>query len=146
MLSLPLKVIIAVLFSALAFYSYAHSGATGVVKERMDNFKESKRSMKLMKNAIKENDHSLVARESEKLVRWGEVMHTYFPEGSNQKPSEALPIIWQEWSRFEDHRVEYLQHAEALMRSAESQDMDAVKSSYGRVAKSCKYCHERYKD
>ena len=102
--------------------------------------------MKLMKNAIKENDHSLVVRESEKLVRWGEVMHTYFPEGSNQKPSEALPIIWQEWSRFEEHRVDYLQQAEALMRSAESQDMDAVKSSYGRVAKSCKSCHERYKD
>jgi cytochrome c556 len=146
MLSLPLKVIIAVLFSALAFHSYAHSGATGLVKERMDNFKNSKRSMKLMKNAIKENDHSLVALESEKLVRWGEVMHTYFPEGSNQKPSEALPIIWQEWSIFEEHRVEYLQQAQALMQSAESQDLSAIKSTYGLLAKSCKSCHERYKD
>jgi cytochrome c556 len=146
MLKLSLKMLLLVIFSATALLSYAHSGATGVVKERMDKFKDSKQSMKVIKNAIKREDLSAIASEAEKLVRWGEVMHTYFPEGSNQKPSEALPIIWQEWSVFDDHRNDYLEQANALMRSVKTQDIDSVESTYGLLAKSCKSCHDRYRD
>lgn len=134
-----------VLFVA-AFAAYAHSGATGVVKERMDNFKQAKKSMKTIKQAIKAPDFQTITLESEKLVKWGNEMLNYFPVGSNQKPSEAMPLIWQEWSRFDAHRQTYLLNSITLVESAAVQDLDAVRDAYGELAKSCKACHDRYKD
>jgi len=141
-----LKPALAGIFSVAAFAVYAHSGATGVVKERMDNFKLAKQSMKIIKQAIKAPDFQIITLESEKLVNWGNEMLNYFPEGSNQKPSETRPLIWQEWSQFDDHRQTYLEYSNTLMESAKEQDLDAVINSYGELAKSCKACHDRYKD
>ena len=141
-----LRITLASVLSVATFAVYAHSGATGVVKERMDNFKQAKKSMRAIKQSIKVPDFQTITLESEKLVKWGDVMLNYFPEGSNQKPSEAMPLIWQEWNRFDDHRQTYLQHSNTLMESAKEQDLDAVINAYGGLAKSCKACHDRYKD
>ena len=141
-----LRLTLASVLSVAAFAVYAHSGATGVVKERMDNFKQAKKSMKAIKQAIKAPDFQTITLESVKLVKWGDKMLNYFPEGSNQKPSEAMPLIWKEWSRFDDHRLTYLEHSNTLMESAKEQDLDAVINAYGELAKSCKACHDKYKD
>lgn len=141
-----LTLALASVLSFAAFAVYAHSGATGIVKDRMDNFKQAKQSMKAIKQAIKAPNFPKITRESEKLVKWGEEMLNYFPEGSNQKPSDAMPLIWQEWSRFDDHRQTYLEYSNTLMESAKAQDLDGVTNSYGGLAKSCKACHDRYKD
>ncbi len=141
-----IKLALASVLSFAAFVVYAHSGATGIVKERMDNFKQAKKSMRDIKQAIKASDFPTITLESEKLVKWGEEMLKYFPEGSNQKPSEAMPLIWQEWIRFDDHRQTYLEHSNALMSSSKDQELDAVIYAYGELAKSCKDCHDRYKN
>ena len=141
-----LRLTLGSVLSVAAFAVHAHSGATGVVKERMDNFKQAKKSMKAIKQAIKPPDFQTITLESEKLVKWGDKMLNYFPDGSNQKPSEAMPLIWKEWSRFDYHRLTYLKHSNTLMESAKEQNLDAAINAYGELAKSCKACHDRYKD
>ena len=43
---------------------FAHEGATGVVKERMDRFKASKESVKQIKRALKTEDWSVIQQEA----------------------------------------------------------------------------------
>jgi cytochrome c556 len=82
-----------VAFSGVA--ALAHSGATGVVKERMEGMK-----------AMGDRGHA------------GSAMTELFPEGSNAVPSEAKEDIWKEWETFAAmaHQLEVM--AEALGRAA----------------------------
>jgi cytochrome c556 len=93
-----------VLSSATAFV-FAHGGAEGVVKERMDMMEDLKGAMKTLKpmmrgkesydvDKVKEN--ALVIRDNA-----GAHMTKLFPEGSLHKPSEAKAEIWEQWQNFE---------------------------------------------
>ncbi|MFW1678340.1 c-type cytochrome [Pontibacter sp. JAM-7] len=82
----------------------AHSGASGVVKQRMDAMKDMKDSMKTISDMFKgkalyEADKVQAAAA---VIRdhAGEQLTKLFPEGSLQHPTEAKPEIWQEWDRF----------------------------------------------
>ena len=88
----------------LSATAFAHSGATGVVKERMD-------AMKSMGEAIKQitpmmsgeaaYDQAAVRAAAQSIAKdAGEAMTSLFPEGSTDHPSEVLPRTWDEWDRF----------------------------------------------
>jgi len=72
--------------TGLTAAAFAHSGATGVVKQRME-------AMKSMGEAVK-RIRPMMAAES------GNAMLEKFPQGSMDDPTEALPRIWEEWGRF----------------------------------------------
>ena len=82
----------------------AHSGATGIVKERMALMDRLGKAMKNL-NAMFSNQISYDAasvKEAAGVIEQhaGEAMIKMFPEGTNRKPSEALPIIWEDWDEF----------------------------------------------
>ena len=90
--------------ASLSAAAFAHSGATGVVKERMD-------AMKSMGDAIKRiqpmmsgetgYDEAAVREAAQAIAaEAGKAMTGKFPEGSNEHPSETLPRTWEEWDRF----------------------------------------------
>ena len=78
----------------------AHSGATGIVKERMDMFKRSQKNLKAIKSHIRAEDYGSIAKLADEIREWAVKMPEYFPEGSNVKPSEASPNIWEDFSGF----------------------------------------------
>lgn len=125
---------------------WAHSGATGIVKERMDNFKESKKSMKLLKKAVRNDDFTVVAQEAMVINRWARKLTDYFPEGSNQPPSEALNLIWEEFERFEIRAETQIRASERLQRSGLNKDADGAAKAYSELAQSCKACHNDYRE
>src|SRR6056297_3750192 len=88
-------------FSVTAF---AHSGATGVVKERMDAMKsmgEAIKRIKPMMSGEAAYDEAAVHAAAQSIAdEAGEAMTSKFPEGSTDHPSEALPRTWDEWERF----------------------------------------------
>lgn len=126
--------------------AFAHEGATGVVKQRMDRFKASKESMKQIKAAYASGDFSTISNEAGKLVDWAGVMLDYFPEGSNTPPSEASWHIWHMYEDFTAKSLNYLNAAQQLKTAADAADANAVKSAYGAVGQSCKACHDQYKE
>ena len=85
----------------LSTVSLAHEGAEGVVKERMDRFKENKKAMKAIKGNLA-GDTAVIAQKASEIEAWAKEMVNFFPEGSTQPPSEALPAIWKEFDRFTD--------------------------------------------
>lgn len=83
----------------------AHGGATGVVKERMDLMDNQKDAMKSLSSIYKgevKYDADVV-RKAALIIRdhSGDAMTRLFPKGSIKGHSEAKPLIWQEWERFE---------------------------------------------
>ena len=85
-------------FSMLA---YAHSGATGIVKERMDFFTQNKDDLKAIKTHFRNGDLDAIVPLATQIRDWAEKMPAYFPAGSDGKPSEASPQIWLDFSGFE---------------------------------------------
>ena len=77
------------LLSSLALVAQAHEAAEGVIKERMDRFKENKESKKSIKANLG-GDASIIAKEALAIQDWANQMTNFFPEGSTQSPSEAL--------------------------------------------------------
>ena len=78
----------------------AHKGAMGIVKERMDKFKASEKATKRIQQALSRGDTAMVMAEAEFLVSLASEMDSYFPENSNQSPSEAKDEIWLQWDDF----------------------------------------------
>jgi cytochrome c556 len=102
----------------------AHSGATGVVKERME-------AMDAMADAVKriapmfQGELSYDAdavRNAAAIMRshGGRAMTDLFPEGSNGAPSEAKDAIWISWDEFTVLADRLGIYAEGLSLAAEN--------------------------
>ena len=72
----------------------ANEGAQGVVKERMDKFKISKKMMQIIHKSIQNEDFETIEKSATPLHNWSKEMIKYFPEGSDGAPSEASANIW----------------------------------------------------
>jgi len=134
------------LSTAIATTALAHTGATGIVKERMDGFKAAKKSMKTLKGAVRSADFATIAGEAEALNLWFNQLDNYFPQGSNPKPSEALDLIWEEYDRFSSHGQDSANASAALLRAANEGDEDLAREAFSELAASCKACHDDYRD
>lgn len=124
----------------------AHTGATGVVKERMDGFKAAKKSMRTLKSAIRSEDFTTIEREASSLALWFSDLDSRFPAGSNPSPSEALDIIWEEFDQFSSIANDTRNSARMLAQAAINSDTETAKSSYFDLAASCKACHNDYRE
>lgn len=94
-----------VLASALAgAAALAHTGATGIVLERMEGMKamgDAVRAVAPMMRGEADYDAAALRRAAETIeAHSGAALAALFPKGSNGAPSEALDRIWDEWETF----------------------------------------------
>lgn len=98
--------------------AFAHGGATGIVKERMDQMVVLKDAMKVLKNELAAGGtydaETVIAAAREVKSHSGEALTAKFPEGSLSKASEALPSIWTDWERFSQMAADLEAYAGAL--------------------------------
>ena len=139
---LPYIVLLGTVFSAVA---YAHSGATGIVKERMNMFKKSQNILKAIKSQIGSEDYGPIVQLADEIRVWAVKMPDYFPEGSDAKPSEASPAIWTDFDGFKNAAKKNEIASKKLMVAAQSEDQQAVIDGFKALAASCKNCHQSYK-
>lgn len=100
------KMMIAGLCAAgLAAGAWAHSGAMGVVKERMDAMKamgDAVKQIKPMMSGAAAYDAAMVQAAARAIAEEsGAALVGKFPEGSGGGMSEALPEVWTDRERFE---------------------------------------------
>ncbi|WP_170325366.1 c-type cytochrome [Ruegeria arenilitoris] len=117
----------AVVASGLAVASqsvFAHGGATGVVKERMDGMGVMKEAMKVLTPMMRgqvEYDAAVVHERAEDISHHaGEALTRLFPEGSLDAPSEAKPEIWQDWAAFSAMADQLRVTADGLAEASEN--------------------------
>lgn len=130
----------------LSSTALAHSGASGIVKERMDGFKAAKKSMRTLKTAVRAEDYSTISAEAESLQAWFSDLERYFPKGSNAKPSEALDVIWQDFDRFSGIAQQSRDASSALLKAAQTKDKSATMDAFSDLGASCKSCHDDYRE
>ena len=134
-----------ILLATPTTFVFAHDGATGIVKERMDMFKKNQNNLKVIKSHIRSKDYDSIMKLADEIRDWAVKMPEYFPEGSNNKPSEASPAIWADFAGFKDAALENEKAAEKLVAAAQAEDQNEVVDSFKAVAASCKSCHQSYK-
>ena len=68
-----------------------------------------------------------------------------FPEGSGED-SDASETIWLDWATFQDKHRALREQAAKLAEVAAGGDEAAMKAQFGATAKTCKGCHESFKN
>ena len=124
----------------------AHSGATGVVKERMELMDEVAKSTKIIANMITGKatlDPALAATASNSLENHASEMLSLFPKGSLEGPSEARPEIWEDWETFSGLAFKMQMAAKNI--AADTSNVDAMKPGFASLAKTCGACHEKFR-
>ncbi|POF34292.1 c-type cytochrome [Roseibium marinum] len=129
--------------------AFAHGGATGIVKERMDAMSEIGDSMKSVGRMLKSGPYDPdVAFEAGAAIAGhaGEALTELFPEGSLQPQSEANPAIWSDWPTFEDYAGDLRSSALTLKTLAEDgADKQQLADAFGELAGTCKACHQEFR-
>ena len=140
---------LALTLAGTATWVSAHSGATGVTKERMDLMKDMADSMKVMGAMFKGQtafDPAVVAQKAGLLAEHARKIPEMTPEGSNDHPSEALPIIWQEWDDYVADADVMAAEGEKLAEIAKNgADQAVAREQYVKLGKTCGTCHDRFR-
>lgn len=102
--------------------AYAHGGATGIVKERMDQMVTLRDAMKTLKSQLAMGgayDVDVVAGAAAAIKQnAGDHLTKLFPEGSLSMASEAKPNVWSNWDRFSAIATDLELYAGALEAAA----------------------------
>lgn len=143
--------------------AFAHSSATGIVKERMDAMKaigEATKIIAAMMQGKQAYDAAVVASAATSIEHHaGSGLLDQFPEGSLDAPTEALPVIWDDWVGFKSG-VEDLRREAALLASVAGNGPDGFGETAvytddrsqpagpvaTRLLKTCKGCHDKFRE
>ena len=126
--------------------TFAHEGATGVVKERMDKFKMSKNMMKQINVSLRENDFENIEKSAQQLLSWSKEMSKYFPEGSDASPSEASKNIWLDPNGFSKAIKNFEEASLELVNQAQAGNSEDSIQAFRNLANTCKGCHQKFRN
>ncbi len=100
----------------------------------------------------------LVARERESYNKgefqvWAQELQelsgqpwALFTADGNYPPTRAKPEVWQKAAEFKQAQDSYLGKVGQLVKVSGSADMAAIRSAIDAVEKSCKSCHEQFRN
>lgn len=127
----------------------AHADAVGVVKDRMTLMKSYARSMKSLSAALgsfSREDLQSIKDIVDKMVKGSSRLLSLFPVGSGGGVSEASPRIWKEPDDFAKTIRTFTQALQKLVEATNVNSKKAVMRSFREVGRSCKNCHQDYRE
>ena len=133
------------MIAAAPISASAHEGASGIVKERMDNFGHARSQMKQINAALRGGDLPAVAEITSQMMAWADQMADAFPEGSDKAPSQASPAIWQDTAGFAAAIARYDAAIDGLHKAASAPDDAAAMAGFKTLGATCKSCHRAYR-
>jgi cytochrome c556 len=125
---------------------FANEDAKGVVKERMDKFKMSKKMMQTIHKSIQNEDFVTIEKSATTLHNWSKEMIKYFPEGSDGAPSEASADIWLDPDGFKKAVSNFKLASLKLINNSKEKDFDKTVDSFRSLAGTCKGCHQKFRN
>ena len=125
---------------------HANEGAQGVVKERMDKFKISKKMMQTIHKSIQSEDFETIEKSATTLYNWSKEMIKYFPEGSDGAPSEASADIWLDPEGFKKAVNNFELASLKLINNSKEKNFDNTVDSFRNLAGTCKGCHQKFRN
>jgi len=139
----------ALIISAVSGTALAHTGATGVVRQRMDLMEDIADRMKELGGMIRGResfDPELAGSAADALAGHAVEMLSLFPEGSAGGTSEARPAIWVDWQEFEGLAGALEEKASALSTAAQdAESVDEIRPLFADMGRTCSQCHEDFR-
>ena len=131
---------------------HGHSGATGIVKERMDIMSDlgdmSKRVADMFKGKS-EFDKQILADAADAFSQHGTRMAELFPDTKESRTgskTEALPSIWEDWDEFSKEVTTFIDLSEELENTiAQTDEIKELRKAFFTTTKSCSSCHKRFR-
>ena len=124
----------------------ANEDTKGVVKERMDKFKMSKKMMQTIHKSIQNEDFGTIEKSATTLYNWSKEMIKYFPEGSDGAPSEASADIWLDPEGFKKAVNNFELASLKLINNSKEKNFDNTVDSFRSLAGTCKGCHQKFRN
>ncbi len=119
------------------------------IKARQAEFKEFGKRMGAIKDVVidkKGGTLAQVAADAEYVAGKIPQIPSWFPPGSDQGETRALPAIWQNFADFEAKARNAHQLALALVAAAKSGDQLATAQAFGKLGQEgCGGCHQPYR-
>jgi cytochrome c556 len=126
--------------------SLAHEGATGIVKQRMDEMEKIGRTVKRINDRLKsKRGLAEIARDAEEIRAAAARVPSLFPPGSRDGHSEATPAVWQRWQEFVAAASTLEREAEKLAVSARSGPDTAIAEQFRATTRACSGCHDVFR-
>ena len=141
----PITLLVIIGLCSFSLVSFAHDGATSIVKERMDRFSQNQENLKQIKSLLKNDNLDSIAPLALEIRDWAIEMHEYFPEGTDGKPSEASSKIWEDFDGFKLAAKAKAEAADSLYNAALSGNKKDVLKSLKETASTCSGCHKVYR-
>ena len=124
--------------------------AQALFHERHEGMEAIGKANKTIKQALESASPDLAAIKTA-AARTDELAQKssgWFPPGTGQSvlpKTRALPAIWEKPEDFAAKDRDFAEAAAALKAAADSGDVNAIKSRFADLGKTCKACHDTYR-
>lgn len=143
------KFVLILFLISFPFFSYSQKESSGIIKERMNKFQESKNLMRTINKNLSDNNFDVILQSAEKLNKWANKMHEFFPKGSEastSNKSQASDNIWSDPEGFKKAVKKFEITSAKLIKISQNKNIDDTVSSFREVAASCKGCHKQFRN
>ncbi|MDQ3482362.1 MAG: cytochrome c [Pseudomonadota bacterium] len=124
--------------------------ALALMKERHENYERIGDSMKVITRQLKSGSPDLaqVRSNADTIAQLAPQVSTWFPAGTGPDvgKTEAKSAIWENRQDFAAKAEAFNQAAMAFQRTAQGSDLAAIRAAHGNLGKSCKACHDLYRE
>ena len=127
---------------------YAHGGAKGIVKERMEVMKAIGKAMKIVGTMTRGKvplDPAKIQKAAAEIADHGLRIPAMFPKGGSHGGTEASPEIWLDPEGFQKSADGLVAAARTLAAAARTNDASAVNTAYRALGKTCGSCHKQFR-
>ena len=133
------------LMAMALLWPFHASVASDVYSHRIEQFEANKQAMQNIARALAYDDFEAIFEAGNQIEKWGQAMARYFPEGSNQAPSQALDAIWEQPDDFAKAIDLNIKAAQRLQDIAYDEDSSQLPQAMRDLSASCKACHQSFR-
>jgi len=123
--------------------------ALKVMHERHEGMEQIGKSTKAIKRQLDSSvpDLAEIQKAAATIADLAAKSPNWFPQGTGPDVGKtgAKPEIWQNYADFAAKDADFGKAAQAFNTAAASGNLDAIKSGFGDLGKSCKACHDKYR-
>lgn len=124
--------------------------ALALMEERHERYERIGDAMKVITRELRSDtpDLAQVRQNAQSIAEFAPRVPTLFPAGTGPDvgKTEAKADIWAKPKDFAEKAHAFNQQAQAFNAAAQGSDVAAIRAAHGELGKSCKACHDLYRE
>jgi cytochrome c556 len=121
-----------------------------VITARQKNYKQIGKAFKAISDNLKTApDVKLIQANAPVIANLAPKVSTWFPAGTGKEAgvkTAALPAIWSQRAEFDADAKKFAEAAAAFDGVVKKGNIDEIKVSAGALGKTCKGCHDTFRE